>query len=197
MSATDLEVPRTQARLLIVPGLHDSEPGHWQSWLQGQHPSSVRVTQRDWDSPDLARWSARIAGTLERAGPGPWLAVAHSFGALALVRHLALDPESPVAAALLVAPADPDKFGFGPQLPQRALNVPSTVVLSATDPWLLLAAGQRWAGRWSCACVNLGNAGHINVESGFGPLPLAQRWVGEMGRRLQVPVLPGHAAVTA
>jgi predicted alpha/beta hydrolase family esterase len=65
---------------------------------------------------------------------------------LALAGHLALDLESPIAAALLVAPADPDKFSIGDLLPAGAWPVPSTMVLSLTDPWLGFAAGRRWVG---------------------------------------------------
>jgi predicted alpha/beta hydrolase family esterase len=180
---TDFSAPATP-RLLIVPGLGDSPPGHWQSWLQDRHPGAVRVTQRDWERPELERWAARVGSVLDRAGPGRWLAVAHSFGALALVRHLALTPGSPVAAALLVAPADPDKWGIGELLPQRALPVPSTVVLSSSDPWLALPQGQRWAQRWGSACVNLGAVGHVNVAAGFSRLPLAEHWLQTVGRRL-------------
>ena len=50
-------------RLLVVPGLQDSGPAHWQSWLQGQYRDSLRVRQRDWTVPDLERWAARIAAT--------------------------------------------------------------------------------------------------------------------------------------
>lgn len=176
--------PAAPLRLLIVPGLHDSPPGHWQSWLQARHPLAVRVQQRDWSTPDLERWAARIGSTLERSGPGRWLVAAHSFGVLALLRHLARRPQSPVAAVLLVAPADPDKFGVGELLPAGALPVPGTVVLSANDPWLAAAAGQRWARRWGCRIEMLGAAGHINIASGFGPLPLAERWLQSQQRRL-------------
>jgi len=171
-------------RLLFVPGLRDSPPGHWQSWLQAQHRDAVRVLQRDWSSTDVDRWAGRIASTLERAGPGPWLAVAHSFGVLAVARHLAQVPDSPVAAALFVAPADPDKFGLAEQLPQQRLSIPTTLVLSATDPWMGLSQATRWGARWGSHCINLGNAGHINVESGFATLPLARRWVQTAGQRL-------------
>lgn len=183
------------ARLLIVPGLHDSEPDHWQSWLQRFSPDAVRVVQRDWSAPDLQRWSARIGATLARAGAGPWLAVAHSFGALALAHHLATEPQSPVAAALLVAPADPDKFGIGELLSQRALPVPTTVVLSTTDLWLGLAAGERWVRHWHAHSVNLGDVGHINVASGFGPFPLARRWVLAQEQRLARERRAAHASL--
>jgi hypothetical protein len=36
-------------------------------------------------------------------GPGPWLAVAHSFGVLALLRHLVLVPADAAAATLAYA----------------------------------------------------------------------------------------------
>jgi predicted alpha/beta hydrolase family esterase len=164
-------------RLLVVPGLYDSGAAHWQTWLQGGHRDAVRVTQRDWSDPQLDRWAARIDSVLERGGPGPWVAVAHSFGALALVAHLASRPDSPVAAALLVAPADPARFGVGELLPQATLGRPSTVVASQTDPWMPLREAQRWARRWGSQFLNLGDAGHINTEAGFGPLPLARQWV--------------------
>ncbi|MDL2339085.1 MAG: alpha/beta hydrolase [Pseudomonadota bacterium] len=167
-------------RLLIVPGLHNSGPTHWQSWLQSLHPSAVRVEQRDWAQPLLDRWAARITSTLDRQGDGPWLVAAHSFGCLALVRHLVLQPDTRVAGVLLVAPADPDKFGVAGLLPQGALTVPGTMVVSNTDPWMRAAAARAWAQRWGCHTVNLGDAGHINTASGFGPLPLAQRWVVSM-----------------
>lgn len=174
----------TTARLLIVPGLHDSGPAHWQTWLQAGDRHALRVEQRDWCSPDLDRWSGRIASTLERAGPGPWIAVAHSFGCLALVRHLAQQPQTGVAAALLVAPADPHKFGVASLLPTRALPVTSTVVGSETDPWMSATEARRWARHWGSHWVNLGDAGHINAEAGFGPLPLARRWSVAMAQRL-------------
>lgn len=178
-----------------MPGLHDSGPAHWQSWLQSHYRHSVRVVQRDWNDPDLERWSARIGATLDRAGPGPWIAAAHSFGCLALARHLVDRPDSPLRAALLVAPAEPDKFGLAESLPQRKLAVPTLLVGSQTDPWMSGASARRWATRWGAHWINLGDAGHINAESGFGPLPLARRWVIAMQQRFAHEARPAHAGV--
>jgi hypothetical protein len=186
-------------QLLIVPGLGDSGPGHWQTWLQGLVRPSTRVVQRHWREPDLERWSARIGSTAEHLSPGPCIAVAHSFGVLALAHHLATTRQSPIRAALLVAPADPDRFGLGELLPRSKLPVPITLVLSQTDPWLPASVGQRWAAQWGSPVVNLGDVGHINVASGFGAFPFAQRWVTAMTQRLhrerraqEAPVAP-HA----
>lgn len=183
------------ARLLIIPGLHDSGPAHWQTWLQGFDRHAVRVGQRDWATPDLERWAARIGSVLERAGPGPWIAAAHSFGCLALARHLARHGDSPVAAALFVAPADPHKFGLAELLPTQPLARPSVVIGSETDPWMSAADARAWARRWGSHWINLGDAGHINAESGFGPLPLARRWAIAMGQRLQRDERPQRADI--
>lgn len=149
-----------------------------------RHRGALRVEQHDWRSTDLERWAARIGSTLARGGHGPWIAVAHSFGVLALARYLAEQPAAPVVAALLVAPADPDKFGAAESLPTRRLPLASTMVLSRTDPWLSLPAGQRWAARWGSHVVDLGDAGHINPAAGYRSLPLAGRWVTAVEQRL-------------
>jgi hypothetical protein len=96
---------------------------------------------------------------------------------LALAEHLARVPGSPIVAALLVAPADPGKFGLGESLPKQPLPRPATVVASSNDTWMPLAEASRWARRWGCPLINLGAAGHINAESGHGPLPLAEQWL--------------------
>jgi predicted alpha/beta hydrolase family esterase len=171
-------------RLLVIPGLRDSGPAHWQTWLQARTPGAVRVVQRNWDTADLPRWGARIDSVLARHGPGPWLAVAHSFGVLALVEHLARVPGSPIAAALLVAPADPGRFGLSEAVSREALPVPATLVASLNDPWLPWTEAARWGARWGCPVINLGAAGHINAESGHGPLPLAERWCQTQAERL-------------
>jgi uncharacterized protein len=164
-------------RLLVIPGLNDSGPTHWQSGLQRQYRDSRRVVQRDFSQPDLDRWAQRIQSTIESAGSGPWVAVAHSFGVLALARHLAEHPDGPIQAALLVAPADPDRFGIAESLPHTRLPVPTQLIASSNDPWMSAATALRWASRWGSHFRNLGAVGHINAESGFGPFPLAQRWV--------------------
>jgi hypothetical protein len=165
--------------LLIVPGLRDSGPAHWQTWLQQCVPGSVRVVQDDWHRPDIDIWADRIEQTIHVAGRGPWLVAAHSFGCLALMRLLARQSRQVerIQAALLVAPAEPDKFGVAAQLPQQAVGLPCTLIASTTDPWMSLDSVMCWANRWGARTVNLGDAGHINAESGFGPLPLARRWI--------------------
>jgi predicted alpha/beta hydrolase family esterase len=83
---------------------------------------------------------------------------------------------------LLVAPADPTRFTpFGPRgdwsgsiadrLPRGRLEFPSVVVASNNDPWMKFEVAADWATRWGSYLINLGSAGHINVDSGYGPWP--------------------------
>lgn len=180
-------------RLLIIPGLHDSGPAHWQTWLQSQHRDALRVTQRDPSKPELERWAERIQRTLEAAGPGEWLAVAHSFGCLALARHLADHPDTPIREALLVAPAEPDKFGIAEALPHQRLPRRTRLIASSTDPWMSAASAARWAYRWGASFSNLGPVGHINAEAGFGPFPLAKSWIEAARARAAAEHRPRHA----
>lgn len=166
---------RDEPHLLIVPGLHDSGPAHWQTWLHTLHPDALRVRQDDWSAPDLGRWADRIGETIGQTR-GPVLAVAHSFGCLALAQLLGWG-ESRITAALLVAPAAPERFGLQDRLHAGPLAVRTTLIASDTDPWMSAAEALRWGRRWGSRLHNLGDAGHINAESGFGPLPLAAQWV--------------------
>ena len=165
------------ARLIVVPGLHGSGGEHWQTWLEQQTDGASRVEQDAWSDPDLDRWSERVAETVRAAGAGPHLVVAHSFGCLATVRALLREPRLAVAQLLLVAPAEPQRFGVAHRLPQGRLGIDSTLVASDTDPWMSAASARAWALRWGSEWINLGDVGHINVASGFGPFPLARDWV--------------------
>jgi len=156
---------------LIVPGLKSSGPTHWQTWLEHRVAGSIRITQRDWNDPHLPDWSSRIRSEIARA-PGSIFIVAHSFGALAAVQA-ASDHAERVTGALLVAPADPEIFGVAEFLPTKPLGFPVIVVASANDPWMPLERAERWARNWGGEFVNLGDAGHINAEAGFGPWPEA------------------------
>jgi predicted alpha/beta hydrolase family esterase len=154
---------------LIVPGLHSSGDDHWQTWFETQLPATVRVIQSDWTKADLPEWSRRIRGAIART-PGQILIVAHSFGVLASVQAAA-DQSDRIGGALFVAPADPDKFGVSDLLPQHNLPFPSVVVASTNDPWMSLHKAAAWADRWGADIVNLGEAGHINADAGFGAWP--------------------------
>lgn len=173
-----------ESRLVIVPGLHGSGAGHWQGWLHGQIDGSVRVEQDFWSVPDIDRWADRIAETVDALGPGPHVIAAHSFGWLASLQAAARYPGLGIAQMLLVAPADPTRFGVASTLPQAPLAMPTCVVASDTDPWMAAARAHSWASLWGSDWINLGDAGHINVDSGHGPFPLAPEWAASALNRL-------------
>jgi hypothetical protein len=166
-----------------VPGLRGSGETHWQTWLEQEFAGSARVVQDDWSLPDLDRWADRVAETVESLGPGPHALAAHSFGCLAALHAVARRPGLAVAQLLLVAPAEPAKFELAHRLPRARLRVPSCVVASDNDPWMSAASARAWARRWGSDWLNLGDAGHVNVASGFGPLPIARDWTFAALRR--------------
>lgn len=151
---------------LIVPGLNGSGPDHWQTWLEARIPGARRVVQDDWATPDLPRWANEVEREIEAAS-GRVVLVAHSFGCLAAVTAAARHTDR-IAGALLVAPADPAKFGVSKLLPKQHLGYPCILVASRNDPWVALGTARHWAGRWGSRFLDLGEAGHINAESGFG-----------------------------
>lgn len=167
-------------KTLIVPGLRSSGPAHWQTWLEQRIPGTARVRQNNWNDPHLPDWSARVRQEIVRA-PGKVFIAAHSFGVLAAVQA-AHDHADKIAGALLVAPADPDYFGLSEFLPSVKLDFPAIVVGSENDHWMSAGRAAGWAGTWGGRFLNLGQAGHINAEAGFGPWPLALALLEELRR---------------
>ena len=161
------------ASIIIVPGWRDSGPGHWQSlWAQAL-PGTVRVQQDDWITPTRSAWVASITRTiLEQAGPV--VIVAHSLGCIATT-HLPAEATAHIQGALLVAPADPERRGiltdFAP-VPYQPLPYRSIIVASSNDPYCPVRTAGAYARAWGSEFVRLQNAGHINIESGFGAWPL-------------------------
>jgi predicted alpha/beta hydrolase family esterase len=167
-------------RMVLMPGLHNSGERHWQSLWQRRYDDMERVEQEDWDHPQLETWSRRLDQVLA-ADPRPTLVLAHSFGCLATVYSLARDTGH-IAGALLVAPADPDRFGVGHLLPQHALNCTTVLIASANDPWMSLSRAAAWARHWDSQFINIGDAGHINADSGLGDWRYGQAQMRRLAR---------------
>jgi predicted alpha/beta hydrolase family esterase len=159
--------------LIIVPGWRDSGPGHWQSLWAEQLVGAVRVQQDDWITPSRKAWIASITQTILDQD-GPVVIAAHSLGCIATT-HLPPEAVAKIQGALLVAPADPERRGiladFAP-VPYQLLPYRSIVVASSNDPYCPVRTAGAYARAWGSEFVRLQNAGHINVESGFGPWPL-------------------------
>jgi len=155
-----------------VPGLGGSGDAHWQTLWERAHPGWRRVTQKDWDTPDLEGWAQKVVQAVATAAPRRVVLVAHSFGCLAVARAAAA-LRNRVAGALLVAPADPRRFGAQSAV-ARKLGFPAVVAASRNDPWLDWARAAPLAGQWQAEFVDLGACGHVNAEAGFGPWPTGE-----------------------
>ena len=161
--------------ILILPGIGNSGPQHWQTLWEQRLPHAQRVNQRDWVRPVCGEW-VRVLAAAVTSCPSPPVLVAHSVACL-LVAHWASGSATPIKGALLVAIPDPDGSsfpadarGFSP-LPVCPLPFPSIVVASSDDPFGSLSHAKACAAAWRSDVVEIGNAGHINAESGLGDWP--------------------------
>lgn len=164
------EVANTKT--LILPGLDGSPDPHWQQWWAVTEKTVQMVEQHDWANPTHEAWEAELAGAILQH-PNCIL-VGHSLGAILAARILARWPQLKVSAALLVAPANPDRSprpaSFS-RIPTRPLGAPATLVASRNDPWMSIAQSSTLAEAWGADLVDVGFAGHVNVASGLGPWP--------------------------
>ncbi|HEX5830859.1 MAG TPA: alpha/beta hydrolase [Gemmatimonadaceae bacterium] len=164
---------------LILPGLFDSGPDHWQSHWERADDTCRRVVQADWATPRCADWVTTLDQAIA-AQEGPVVLVGHS-SACALVAHWARSAPAAhlarVRGALLVAPSDPEgprypegPTGFAP-MPLTPLPFPSIVVASTDDEYVAPEQARAYAAAWRRAFVDTGPAGHINAARGFGAWP--------------------------
>lgn len=167
---------------VLVPGFKDSGPEHWQTLWQQAVPVFHRITQKRWDNPDIELWIAAIARLLGDKGR-PAVLIGHSLGALASA-CLAADGHPRVAGLMLVAPAEPTRFEAEFRVPERSLGVPSMIVASQNDPVMRFRRAEHWSAIWGGDLVDLGEAGHINAEAGFGPWPHGLELLSRLGRRI-------------
>ncbi|NBZ88288.1 RBBP9/YdeN family alpha/beta hydrolase [Stagnihabitans tardus] len=158
---------------LIIPGLDGSREGHWQQWWLDSDSTARPVLLTELYNPVPQAWEVELVSAI-LDHPGAIL-VGHSLGAVLIARVLAQWPHLDVKGALLVAPAEdpshPRAKPFTP-LPELSLRRPATVVASRNDPWMRHDRARELARHWQARFVDLGRAGHVNIEAGFGPWPL-------------------------
>lgn len=159
-------------KTLIVPGLDGSPAPHWQQWWAATDPTALMVDLTEPERPLPAIWEIELGGMILRHPDS--ILVGHSLGAVLIARMLTQWPHLKVRAALLVAPADPAAApriaAFGP-LPETRLGIPVTLAASRNDPWMEIGRAQQLAQVWGADFIDLGLAGHVNAEAGFGPWP--------------------------
>jgi predicted alpha/beta hydrolase family esterase len=149
---------------------------HWQSSWERQYPDFERVNQQDWETPVCDDWIHQIDRAVMSGDPSNVLLVGHSL-ACATIAYWAQTFQRPIKGALLVAPSDteedtypPGTSGFAP-IPLFKLPFPTIVVASTDDFYVTLARATLFAESWGSKLVNIGAAGHINVNSGHTNWP--------------------------
>ncbi|QQG29859.1 alpha/beta hydrolase [Pectobacterium carotovorum] len=156
-----------QLTMVLVPGLRDSDDEHWQSHWERRFPHWHRIRQREWYQADLDRWVLAIRRELSVCTQ-PVILIGHSFGALASC-HVVQQGQEGIVGVMLVAPAEPMRFEIDDRIQAAPLSVPTLTFASHNDPLMSFTRAQYWAHAWNSELIDVGEAGHINAEAGFGP----------------------------
>ena len=201
--------PRTTAEplVLLVPGLNDSGPDHWQSHWERERGECARVDLGSWDDPNRNLWVNRLNLAIHRAGR-PVILVAHSLACHVVAWWAEYERPAaggPVLGALLVAPPEVEHDGIDPRLARfapvmpRALPFPTIVAASRDDPWIAFGRARRLARIWRSRFVDAGWLGHINADSGIRDWPFGQfllRQLRAAAEPLNQPLMPGRNYAT-
>lgn len=162
--------------VLTLAGLWNSGPQHWQTHWEHRHPEWKRVQHRDWNNPECAEWVAELDAAIA-ASEGPPLLVAHSLACVLVAQWARSDSPLRISGAFLVAPSDIeapsypiDANGFAP-MPLAKLPFPSIVVASSDDQYVSIERARQFANAWGSRFVEIGPAGHISGDSGYGDWP--------------------------
>jgi uncharacterized protein len=168
--------------VLLIPGLWNSGPQHWQSHWERERADCRRVEQVNWETPSRVDWVETLDRAIGAAKSDVVLA-AHSLGC-ATVAHWAATAgpatREKVRGALLVAPSDVEApnypegtVGFRP-MPLDRLTFSTIVVASRDDIWVAFDRAESFARVWGSRLVDVGNRGHINSDSHLGAWPEGQ-----------------------
>ena len=207
---TLVEGGRAEPHFLIVPGLNDSGPTHWQSRWLGLLRHSSKADLGDWSNPDVVRWTSRLDDAISRI-EAPVILVAHSLGCHAVAHwasRAALPENRRVSAALLVAPPDCERrpahcpvSRFAPR-PDMPLPFPAIIAASRNDEYASIEYARDLARRWRTDFVDTGELGHINAASDLGIWPAGLALLGRLiavagfGRRARLG-FPAHETMSA
>lgn len=182
------------ADIIIVHGLGDPGPDHWQTrWLE--RLKTARLVETPNSRKPVARdWMMAVAEAIPPNGK-PVIIVAHALGVAATVQATETFPEDRVAGAFLVSMPDVENAdlmpfedtGFTP-IRRDPLPYPSTLIASRNNPYCSLEKAEDLAYSWGSMFIDAGDAGHIDSTSGHGPWPEGLMRFGAFLTRLKVPV---------
>ncbi|HOY11551.1 MAG TPA: alpha/beta hydrolase [Saprospiraceae bacterium] len=181
-------------KLIIVAGLNNSGPDHWQNFWQNHFPETIKVEQIEWDFPQLTDWLNQMNQTISSTDRSqPYILVGHSLGCVLCAHWLAQNDYRNVVGAMLVAPADVDSelhtpdyiWNFSP-IPKVQFSIPTVVVASENDPYMTIERSKELANSWGSEFYNFGPLGHINSDCKLGLWPEGQAVLEALKRSIEV-----------
>jgi len=179
-----------ELRYLLIPGGGGSGVDHWHHRWAASLPHCSWVDQADPDGGTQPEWVATINNAIA-ASSTPAVLVAHSLACIA-VAHWATAHDGPVAAALLVAPADIDDDWAEPDslykrfqpIPLHPLPFPSTVVASTNDRLLTSDRARSFATAWGAKLEIAGDHLHLGSDALLDTWPTGRGYLRELVGRV-------------
>ncbi|QIK54021.1 alpha/beta hydrolase [Dysgonomonas sp. HDW5B] len=157
----------------IIPGLGNSGANHWQTYFENSGENFQRINQQEWNAPNCEEWMKNIDDTISKYDLSTVILIGHSLGCVTIA-NWAKQYGRKIKGALLVAPSDIESplytftsSGFTP-IPLDRINFETIIVASSNDPWVSNERVKLFADSWGSKLINIGAAGHINAESGYG-----------------------------
>lgn len=179
-----LEAHAEEFDFLLVPGFKNSGPEHWQSFWERDIGLFSRISHSRWDQRDIELWIDAIGRSLNNCNH-PAILIGHSLGALAS-SYIIAQKNPDVVGAMFVAPAEPLRFEAEDRIPMEKLSVPTSLVASHNDNLLRFSRARHLAETWGSDFIDLGEAGHINSEAGFGRWPYGLTILVELCDRIKL-----------
>jgi predicted alpha/beta hydrolase family esterase len=181
-----------ECNVLVLAGLWNSGPQHWQTLWEQKNPEWERVAHRDWSNPVCSEWVAELDAAIA-ACEGPPLLVAHSLGTMLVAQWARSGSNLKIAGAFLVCPSDVeadsypvDKNGFAP-VPMETLPFPTLMVTSTNDPFVKIERAREIARAWGSKLVEIGEAGHVNGDAGYGIWPEGEKLLEQFCADVSMP----------
>lgn len=173
-----------QQSFLIIHGLGGSGPDHWQTWLanelrqRGNHVCYPTFSQ--FHLPNIKVWLEELHVAVQTIPTASQLnIITHSLGCFLWMHYAARQTKLIAKQAVLVAPPSPTTIlseakSFFP-VPFKESHLSRTAeetlfIHSSNDPYCSLGDAKNFMDLAQPYIV-LPNAGHINIDSGYGPWP--------------------------
>jgi predicted alpha/beta hydrolase family esterase len=163
-------------KVLLLHGWQGSNFPHWQSWLAGELAKNYGIVSflkfSNFNFPDKQSWKVELIKELKNFKPD--IVICHSVSNI-LWFHLCNDEVlQQIEKLYLVAPPSLEcnieelKSFYPCKLPTNLYAKESIIIASTDDQYMTLKEAKSLQNTLSIKMKVLKNAGHINVDSGYG-----------------------------